>query len=144
MFQPITSQGPPPPADSLGVPQSQPAFLSPDPASSPPSSYEAPNPIQPITNLGKPTKKKSKKPLILAVIVVGVLLLVTTIVVVIASSSQNNTQNNQQQTEAPQGPQPAQAIDIEQANNSITQDITSHDNNKDFPEDQLSDKNLGL
>lgn len=52
-------------------------------------------------------------------------------------------ENNIQSSEGP-GPQAANAIDVQQTNNSISQDLSSLNNDQDFPEDALSDKSLGL
>ncbi len=120
MFQPIT---PPVPAQ-------------------PPSQFSPAEPVQPITNLPKP-KKKSKKPLIIGVSTI-VLLFVITGAAIALGGTKKQANTPQQQTAAPEGPQPAAAIDVEQANNSIGQDVTGLDNNKDFPSAELDDKTLGL
>lgn len=40
--------------------------------------------------------------------------------------------------------EPAKAIELEQTNNAINQDLSSLDDNKDFPTNSLDDKTLGL
>jgi amino acid transporter len=106
---------------------------------------EAPNqPIQPITKLSTNKKPSKKLPLIIAGSVVGVLVLITLGAVLLSGGNKQPVQNNTNQTQAAEGPQPASAIDVEQANNAITQDVTGHDNTKDFPDDMLTDQSLGL
>ncbi len=56
--------------------------------------------------------------------------------------AQKTTGSNQAgQAEGPKG---ATALDVEQANQSISQDISSINDDQDFPADKLSDKSLGL
>lgn len=121
MFQPIAPPGPVP---SPGI-QQLPGV-----------------PIQPITNLPKP-HKSNKKPLIFGLVLVLLLLGITVGAVLLGGNKKTNT-GTQTQTTTAQGPQPAQAIDVEQASNSISQDISGHDNSKDFPSNELDDKTLGL
>lgn len=101
-------------------------------------------PIQPITKLPTSKKPSKKLPLIIGGAIVGILLLITIGAVLLSSGSKKPVQQDAPQTQGLEGPQPATAIDVEQANNAITQDVTGHDNTKDFPDDMLSDKALGL
>jgi hypothetical protein len=140
MFQPVMApyQQPEvtmPFAQNQGQPmQPQPSF---------PGNPGVPQPIQPITKLPS-TKKPSKKlPLIIGGALVGVLLLIT-VGAVLLSGGDKTAKITETPTQTLDGPQPAAAIDVEQANSAITQDVTGHDNTKDFPEDMLSDKALGL
>lgn len=128
MFQPSTPQGPPTGMDI------QPPVM---PGVQPPQ-------VQPSTPTPAPSPQGSKKKLLLIVAGVVVILVVVSLVVVLTSSKKSKAPQAQQESTQPEGPQPAQAIDVEQTSNSITQDITGHDNNKDFPADQLGDKHLGL
>ncbi len=123
MFQPVTPPGPIPPNPSQPQPYGQPPM--------------------PLMGAGMVPRGKNKKPLFIGIAALAVLLLVT-LLVVLLSTSKPKTVEAPQTTNEPQGPQPAQAIDVEQASNSISQDITGHDNNKDFPSGQLDDKSLGL
>ncbi len=131
MFQPIT---PPVPEPVQPIATYDPGYVQPGMPTQP----------QPITNLSAKSTKKSKKPLIFGGVLLFVLIVVTVGAIVLSGGGKKADDNTAQQTAAPQGPQPAQAIDIEQASNSISQDVSSHDNAKDFPNDELDDKSLGL
>lgn len=101
-------------------------------------------PIQPMTKLpNQPKKTSPKKPLLIGGILI-MLLIVVTVVAVVLGGGKKQTPATTQQTDQAQGPQPAQAIDVEQANNSIGQDVTSFDNAKDFPDNMLDDSSLSL
>lgn len=121
MFQPIAPPGPMPSPVAQQLPGA---------------------PIQPITNLPKPPKR-NKKPLIVGLTLVGLLIVITVGAVLLGGKKKTNTAT-QTPTTTLQGPQPAQAIDVEQASNSISQDVSGHDNAKDFPNGELDDKTLGL
>lgn len=84
-----------------------------------------------------------KKPLIIAAILIILIGGITAGAVLLSDAGKNQTPVTQQ-TDQPQGPQPAQAIDVEQTNNSINQDVTGFDNTKDFPDTMLDDSTLGL
>lgn len=124
MFQPRVPQGPP---GTVMAPVGQPAAPDPTQVSAP-----APAP-----------SKRSKKPFIIIAVVVALFAGIT-LAVLLTSSNKPKAPQEQQATDQQQGPQPAQAIDVEQTSNSISQDISGHDNNKDFPTTQLEDKDLGL
>lgn len=97
--------------------------------------------------LPRPSKKGPNK-LIIIIIAGVVLLLILGIYAITATQSQKTAapQSNQQsaETDYAQSLQPAQAIDLEQANNAISQDLSSLDDEKDFPAASLDDKTLGL
>lgn len=128
MFQPSAPQGP-----SGNLPTQQPAVAGQLP----------PAPQPQVSPSLSPSPKRSKKPLI----IIGIIVLVfaaASVAVVLMSSKKSKKPQETQTTNQQQGPQPAQAIDVEQTSNSISQDISGHDNNKDFPADQLTDDKLGL
>ncbi len=92
---------------------------------------------------------KSKKPKFLIVIVAGVVLLgvMTAIAILAAPKKKSNNQNentNQSQQAENDSLTPAQAIDVEQTNNSINQDISGLNVEDDFPPTQLDDKTINL
>lgn len=133
MFQPIV----PPEPQTMQQPQ-------PGPQPTPAFPAFSQTPPEPITKLPTPPQKKSmKKPLIVATVLI-LLLGGITAGAVLMSGSKPKQAATQQQTDQPQGPQPAQAIDVEQTNNSINQDVTGFDNTKDFPDTMLDDSALGL
>lgn len=84
-----------------------------------------------------------KKPIIIALILILLMGGITAGAVLMSGNKTKQT-TTQQSTDQPQGPQPAQAIDVEQTNNSINQDVTGFDNTKDFPDTMLDDSTLGL
>jgi cell division protein FtsB len=104
-----------------------------------PPSQQAPEPSEINT---KPTKNRKKIWLIFGV-ALALILLTSVLVAITAPNKPNQTQQNTQQNK-PQGPQAATAIDVEQTNNSINQDLSSLDDGADFPANQLHDDALGL
>lgn len=122
--------------------------------SSPPyNGYQAPPQPQIITgNTGatglKSSSRKGPNKLVIIIVVGVVLLLIMAIAVAISSqgNKDKNKQQNQSSTDSTQAQslQPAQAIDLEQANNAISQDLSSIDDETDFPATSLDDKALGL
>lgn len=82
--------------------------------------------------------------MVFAATLVLLLIGITVGAIVLGGSKKTSTKPTDTTTSTPQGPQPAQAIDVEQASNSITQDVSGHDNSKDFPTAELDDKTLGL
>lgn len=94
-----------------------------------------------------PAKKGPNKLVIIVIAGVALLLVLVVIAVVVSSGKPSDDQANQAQQIDPsqlQSLQPAQSIDLEQANNAISQDLSSLDDEKDFPTDSLDDKTLGL
>lgn len=96
----------------------------------------------PIVSNGN-NSSNNKKPLIIAVIV-GVLLLIIVIVIAVVMAGSEGPIAVEEPNNEPQNPQPATTIGIEQINNAISQDLSSIDNTRDFPETQLSNDTLGL
>jgi hypothetical protein len=99
---------------------------------------------------GAPVVSAPKKPpvLLIAGISVSVLTLITIILIVVLYANKKPapkaTQITQSQTNTTQNARPAQAFDVEQANNSIGQDISGANDDHDLPSNQLDDKTLGL
>lgn len=90
-------------------------------------------------------KRSSRKPFIIGGVIAGILLLVVIGVVVALSNGKKPVQQApQEDTSKPEGPQAATAVDVEQSNNAISQDISSVNDDQDFPTDELDDKSLGL
>lgn len=147
MFQPIMPSRPP----QTEIPSMQPQGpnMTPIPGATggypvPEQPYMSGQPPQPMTKLPTPPKKSStKKPLLVAGIGIGLLVIIS-VVVIVLGGGKKQTPVATDQTEQAQGPQPAQAIDVEQTNNSINQDVTGFDNTKDFPDNLLEDSQLGL
>lgn len=84
------------------------------------------------------------------IIVVGViaLLVIAGGLIVVAMSGDSSKQENQETTSQDSGQppslQPATALDIQQVNNAITNDMSTVDDESDYPNDSLTDKSLGL
>jgi hypothetical protein len=98
---------------------------------------------------GPTSSKRIKKLPLIIVGVVAVIFVILIIVAVIVSRKNGDNKNpttDEPTTEHldPEGPQPATALDVEQTNNSITQDITGLNDDKEFPPEQLSDDSLDL
>lgn len=117
------------------------------PAPSAPSGPTAPTPQGP-SDLPPLNSDPGLKKRILIVVggLVGLFVIVL-IIVVVLSSNNNNKQNNNQNAQNNQNNgilNPPSAIDIQNANNSITSDISSLNDDNDFPTASLSDNNLHL
>lgn len=105
----------------------------------------APQQTVPGTVTGGP--KAQKKPKFLIIIVVAIVLLggMTAAALVVAKpKAKNKTPAPTTQTSQSAGPLPAKALDVEQSNNSINQDISGVNDDDDLPPSQLDDKALGL
>ncbi|MCA9333048.1 hypothetical protein KDA00_04220 [Candidatus Saccharibacteria bacterium] len=91
--------------------------------------------------------KSSGKPKFLIVLVAGIVILglMTAVALIVAKpTKKKTTSTSQQATDKNEGPQPAEAIDVEQTNNSINQDVSGLNTDEDYPTTQLDDKALGL
>lgn len=134
MFQPTVSTG-----------RQQTPIMTPDIPQDGPDANAQP-PQQPNTPQNSLNPKQSKSKVIPVMIVsVIVLMLITVAAVIATSGSKKSTPKpavTTQQTNV--GPQPAAAIDVDQSNNSINQDMSSLKDEEDFPSTQLDDKSLGL
>lgn len=87
------------------------------------------------------------KILIIATIVVAALVVLIGLLVVALSggdSSNNDKQAVEDNGSQPSIVQPGTALEIQQISNSITQDISTVDDEKDFPSTSLDDRSLGL
>lgn len=99
----------------------------------------------PLYSPDAPKNEDKKRNRIL--IALGSLILLFVIVVVVTLALSGNGSPPAEETPANnqhQGPQPAAAIDVEQTNDSINQDISSLNDLSDFPENELDDRSLGL
>lgn len=102
-----------------------------------------PTPQQPPQ---KSVKNSKKGPLIAAVAGIGAILVLTVAVVLLGGGESTTKQPATQTTTNAQALllQPAQPIDIEQANNAISQDLSTLNDEEDFPSSSLDDKTLDL
>lgn len=123
------------------------------PSYQPPQAPQQPAPQQPMPPQGSPEPNQTsyddgvKKRRILIVIVGSLvaLFIIIILIVVLTSSGDNKkqAQNNQNTQSSGIFIQPS-ALDIQNANNSITSDITSLNDDSDFPTANLSDTSLRL
>lgn len=97
-------------------------------------------------NPTKPQQQKSKPKVLVIVVAALVSLLVITIIAVLFSGGSKKPAKTTDETsqQEPAGPQPASALDVEQSNNSINQDMSTLSDEEDFPETQIDNKALGL
>jgi len=90
-----------------------------------------------------------KKPWLLAWIIVGVLLICLLVGVMIMLAANNSkkpaaTSNSNSSNSQDQGPTAATSSSVQLSNDSISQDLSSLNDDKDLPADRLTDQNLGL
>lgn len=103
-----------------------------------------PNPNFGLNPGGNPGTTKSRLPLVIGV-AAGVLLLLIIGVIILASSGNKNTKPPITDTNIQtQGPQPATAIGVTQTDTSISQDLSTINDDKDLVPTMLDDKTLGL
>lgn len=143
------NQGP----DSLAATTDKPQIIKPEDMFNPsvPSQMPAPSsgtpPAQPTPPTEPPMPDSGMKKKIILIAGGGVLLLTIITVVVLLTSSGGNggEQNQQQQQQDTSGilKEPT-ALDIENANNAISSDITGLNDDNDFPPNNLDDLNLRL
>lgn len=134
-----------------------------DPNNQQPAQYNTPPPVQPevpgeaygsLPQTSSPqssspeplTPKKNRLPFIIAGVLVG-LLLILTLIGVFASKSKTPTTIKPAASTSDSGSNallPATAIGIEQASNSISQDLSGINDDNDFPPNKLDDRSLGL
>lgn len=108
----------------------------------------APGQVAPVVSSGGGGGGKSKF-LLIAFITVVVLVVITVAAVLMAPKKKKavttkKSDTSQTNSNGAKGPQPASALDVEQANNSINQDISNPNDDNDFPANQLDDKSLNL
>jgi hypothetical protein len=111
---------------------------TPGPSAQP--SQPSPQPQSPLPDYGQ-----RKKILIIIGGVVALFILIMIIVLIVSSGSGKNGQDEENLNNQSAGiiKEPT-AIDIENANNSISSDITGLNDDEDFPTSNLSDENLEL
>jgi hypothetical protein len=92
------------------------------------------------------SKQANKKQIyIIGGIIGGVILLTLIAIISISLTSSNRKKTtNTDTTQTPSIIQPASDIELEQVNNSITQDMSAANDDTDYPADSLSKKNIGL
>lgn len=131
----------------------QPQVIKPEDMFNPsvPRQTPAPNPNiqipQPMQQPNLPPVDDGKRKRILIVAGGGALLLIVIIIIAVVLSSggkKNDKTQTPQDTQSSSIIQEPSALDIENANNSISSDITGLDDGSDFPEANLSDQNLQL
>ncbi len=108
-----------------------------------PPDMSAPGPA----SFDQPGNSNSNRKLIIAGALIGLLTLIIIILIVLLATGDKApapAKETTSETSQSQGPQPASAIDIEQTNNAISQDISGLNDDQDFPADKLNDKNLKL
>lgn len=128
------------------TPQQQPAFQNPQ------EQYPEPQvsgPVQSPQNSRPPQAPipgaKNKKLFIVIGAAVGFLVLVTVIAVLLSGGDKKpGTETPAADSTKTQLLEPSNALDIEQINNSVNQEMSNLSNDRDFPAEQLSDKALGL
>ncbi len=104
-------------------------------------------PIQQTSENVAPEKKPAKNKMIVFVIVSFLVLVALTVAALLLAPKKKgaNSQDNQATIQQPQSPvKPAEAIDVEQTNNSVNQDVSGLNIDEDFPATQMEDKALGL
>jgi hypothetical protein len=113
----------------------------------PPVTQEPANSLLSTTSAQPSQRSDPDKKRRIMIVIFGVLALAFMISVAVAllnSGDSQETPVDEQSSSQIQGPQPAQAIDVEQTNNSINNDLSGLDDNADFSKDDLSDDSLKL
>lgn len=90
---------------------------------------------------------RSRRGLLIAAITGGAVIIILIILAVVLTMSSSGSKEKPAVTEtdtSTQALQPAKSIELEQANNSINQDMSGLNDEKDFPANSLDDKTLGL
>lgn len=87
---------------------------------------------------------KTKKLLIIIAALVGLFVIIAIIVLAFSSGDKDPNDQPEQQASGEFYVKEPAAVDVESVNNSISDNISGLDTNTDFPEDSLSDQNLGL
>jgi len=108
-----------------------------------PSVYgPAPTSASPVQT---PPKRNTKLIIIIAA-AVAVLLIIGIAVIMVLSSTKKETPSTptSQTSNQDATTQPATSVGVEQLNSSVSQDLSSLNDDKDLPSNQLDDKSLGL
>ncbi|GAC1391141.1 MAG: hypothetical protein NVSMB46_02560 [Candidatus Saccharimonadales bacterium] len=105
------------------------------------------SPSQPIAHNNAPQKSvfaRYKVPILVGGLMLFILLILIALLVVGASNKKSKQLSSSPQNVQADGPQPANAIGIEQTSNSISQDISGLNDDKDIPSTMLDDRQIGL
>lgn len=115
------------------------------PGSQPPV-YQTPvPPSSPGHQSGMPSSdNKTKKLIIIIGALLGVFVILAIIVVVSGGGKKKQAEQPAQNTETQSLVKEPTAIDVENVNNSISDDVTNLSTDNDFPADNLSDEKLEL
>lgn len=126
-------------------PQPQPVY-QPAQAPLPNPQFGGPVVSNPGVPAAEPAPKKSKLFTILAVTVAIELVVIVGLMVLVAANSKNTTQTKSSSSNSTQSlaPQPATAVGVQQTDDAVSQTLSSLSEDRDFPAEKLSDKNLGL
>ena len=109
---------------------------------------QQPPTVEPATPKVGGGPDKSKLPLIIGIAAILELLVIITLVIVVAgksgSSNTNQQKANNSNTSQAQGPTAATPSSVQLTDDSISQDLSSLNDDKDFPQDKFSDQSLHL
>lgn len=144
-MEPFQDFNPQPTQQPQAQPVAQPTYQQP-PVTLPSAQFggqAAPNQAQPTT---EPAPKKSKLPMILVIAVALELVVIVGLMALVATNSKNTTQTKSNSSNNTQSlaPQPATSVGVQQTDDAVSQTLSSLSEDRDFPADKLSDKNLGL
>jgi len=107
-----------------------------------------PAPQQPQTDASFPPVNddpdKKKRIIITAAAGIGIIVVIVIVVILLSSGGGKPNSNNNQNAQSNGILNEPSALDIENANNSISSDITSLNDDNDFPQSNLTDINLHL
>lgn len=132
----------------------QPTGYVPQPA--PPQDSQPPvNPQQPTAqqppqqpsysnDYGSGSDNKTKKLLIIIAALVGLFVIIAIVALAFSNSGKTPVEQPPEAVSGEFYVKEPTAVDVESVNNSISDDISGMDTDADFPEDKLSDQNLGL
>lgn len=101
------------------------------------------SPVQPVASQQGPSRGK-RIVIVVAVLVITLLVIGAIVVMVLGTAKEDEPTATSKETNSTAGLQPATAVGVEQANNSISQDLGSMNDDEDLPADALDDKALGL
>ncbi len=87
---------------------------------------------------------KTKKLLIVIAALIGLFVVIAIVVLAFKGGNKPSSNQPQQTTSGDFYVKEPKAVDVESVNNSISDNISGLNTDADFPEDNLSDQNLGL
>jgi hypothetical protein len=87
---------------------------------------------------------KTKKLIIIIAALVGLLIIVAIVVLAFSGGGDSPANQTEEQVSGDFYVKEPTAVDVESVNNSISDNISGLNTDADFPEDNLSDQNLGL